>query len=126
MRHTHTHKYNDEGKKPDIKGLTYLYIHIFIIYINIILFLPSICGYKKAYKINQAKLICGVGSQDHDHLGQEVSDGKEARGHFRSSADVLLLILRNGCWFRGRALCENPSRYIFTICVPYCVHVIRQ
>lgn len=42
MRHTRTHKYNYEGKKPDIKGLTYLYINIFIIYINIIIFLPTI------------------------------------------------------------------------------------
>lgn len=51
-----------------------------MLYINIILFLPKYILIYKAYKMNQAKLIYGVGSQDPGHLCREVSDGKETRG----------------------------------------------
>lgn len=68
--------------------------------------------------MNQAKLIYGVGSQDHGHLCQEVSDGKETRGDFRNSADVLLLVLINWCWLHGCAFFVRIHPFIY-LCFMY-------
>lgn len=76
------------------------------------------------YKINQAKLIYSVKGWDHSNLCQEVSDGKEARGAFGSSGNVLFLYLVLIPWVRF--LCENPSSCLFTIRVLFCMCVMPQ
>lgn len=76
------------------------------------------------YKINQVKLIYSVRRQDHGNLWQEVSNGKEAQGGFRSSGSVLFLYLGLVLWVCS--LCEIPSSHILIICALFYMCLILK